>query len=126
MYKNSKRTGMALSLVVVVLGVTGIAMALTAAQIGLSRAAAQNYAQQDFATRAALYGCQDETNAQLRRNANFSAATISNGSGVCTLAIQANGTTRSITLTQTTGTTTKSLTYTIDTTTFAISNQSER
>lgn len=109
---------MALVFVVIVLGIVGVGAALVLAQAGLSSLVAHRYNQQAMAARAILYSCHDEVNAQFRHDTDFAEISVTTTSGTCQVAITADVNDRSVVITYTDGTLTKTLTYTIDLSTY--------
>lgn len=109
---------MALVFVVVVLGIVGMGAALVLAQAGLANLAAHRYNQQAIVARTILYGCRDEVNAQFRHDTDFMGTSVTTSAGTCEVAITANVNDRAVVVTYTDGTLTKTLTYTIDLSTY--------
>ncbi len=118
MYKKTKREGMALILVVVTLGIVGMGAALVLAQASLSNLAIHRYAQQEVAARNILYSCHDEVIAQFRHDTDYLGTSVLTTAGTCTVSIVADVNNRAVTLTYTDGTITKTLSYTIDLSTY--------
>lgn len=118
MYKKTKREGMALILVVVTLGIVGVAAALLLAQMSLSNLAVHRYGQEEVLARNILYSCHDEVNAQFRHDTDYLGTSVVTTAGTCTAVITVSVNSRTVTLTYTDGEITKTLGYTIDLSTY--------
>lgn len=111
--------GVILIFIVLVIGGIGLSISAMLTRTSLTNFLDANDALASAQVRAKVFGCLDEAIIQIQNNSSFAPATISTGSTTCTLSVTGS-TTKTVTVSLTEGTITRSVQATINTSPFAV------